>query len=182
MNSSTPKVSTEQQKYSKPLLHGLTYEFNIFRPEQKIWHFTNILKCNIWKLLYFDKSLTYIWWQGSNQQQVRIGFDDGLVPSRSHAITWTNDYQDHNHYWLKPSLYELLHHDRFIFKADSRFAPSQWEMLLRSNGVSHWLGANLESAVIFKTKSRLQLLDYYLLWKHTFHHLDSKFLLLHLDI
>ena len=30
--------------------------------------------------------------------------------------------------------------------ADYRFAPSQWDMSLQSNTVSHWLGANLESA------------------------------------
>ena len=34
-----------------------------------------------------------------------------------------------------------------IHRADSRFAPSQWETWLQSNAVSHWLGANLESAV-----------------------------------
>ena len=28
-----------------------------------------------------------------------------------------------------------------------RLAPSQWETSLQSNGVSHWLGANLESAL-----------------------------------
>ena len=27
-------------------------------------------------------------------------------------------------------------------RADSNFAPSQWEMSLQSNGVSHWLGTN----------------------------------------
>ena len=32
-------------------------------------------------------------------------------------------------------------------KADSRFAPSQWETALLCNDVSHWLGANLESAL-----------------------------------
>ena len=32
------------------------------------------------------------------------------------------------------------------FKADSRFAPSQWEALL-CNGVFNWLGASLESAL-----------------------------------
>ena len=32
-------------------------------------------------------------------------------------------------------------------EADSRFAPSQWEMSLQSNAVSHWLGANLESTL-----------------------------------
>ena len=28
------------------------------------------------------------------------------------------------------------------------FAPSQWEILLQNNAVSHWLGANLESALV----------------------------------
>ena len=32
-------------------------------------------------------------------------------------------------------------------KADFQFAPSQWETLLQSNGVSHWLGTKLESAL-----------------------------------
>ena len=34
-----------------------------------------------------------------------------------------------------------------IFRADSRFAPSQWETALLCNDVSHWLGANLEPAL-----------------------------------
>ena len=34
-----------------------------------------------------------------------------------------------------------------ISKADSRFALSQWVGALLCNGVSHWLGANLESAL-----------------------------------
>ena len=32
-------------------------------------------------------------------------------------------------------------------RTDSRFAPSQWGTVLHCNGVSHWLGANLESAL-----------------------------------
>ena len=35
---------------------------------------------------------------------------------------------------------------RYI-RADFRFAPTQWEMSLQSNGVSHWLGANLNSVL-----------------------------------
>ena len=31
---------------------------------------------------------------------------------------------------------------------DSRFASSQWETSLQCNAVSHWLGANLESALL----------------------------------
>ena len=32
-------------------------------------------------------------------------------------------------------------------QGDPRFAPSQWETSLERNTVSHWLGANLESAL-----------------------------------
>ena len=35
----------------------------------------------------------------------------------------------------------------FIYRADFRLAPSQWETSLQSNAVSHWLGANLDSAL-----------------------------------
>ena len=34
-----------------------------------------------------------------------------------------------------------------VGRADSRFAPSQWETVLLCNDVSHWLGASLESAL-----------------------------------
>ena len=34
-----------------------------------------------------------------------------------------------------------------IHMADSRFAPSQWETALLCNDISHWLGANLKSAL-----------------------------------
>ena len=35
------------------------------------------------------------------------------------------------------------------YRADSRLAFSQWEMLLQSNSVSHWLGESLESALYY---------------------------------
>ena len=34
-----------------------------------------------------------------------------------------------------------------FIRADFRFAHNQWETSLQSNAVSHWLGANLESAL-----------------------------------
>ena len=34
-------------------------------------------------------------------------------------------------------------------RADSRLAPNQWETSLQCNTVSHWLGANLESALLY---------------------------------
>ena len=39
-------------------------------------------------------------------------------------------------------------------RADSKFAPSQWETALLYNDVSHWLGTNLESAPEFDNKQR----------------------------
>ena len=41
------------------------------------------------------------------------------------------------------------------FRADSRLAPSQCETSLQSNAVSHWLGANLESAPKFIPHNRI---------------------------
>ena len=40
-------------------------------------------------------------------------------------------------------------HTCYTFRADSRLVPSQWETVLLCNDVSHWLGANLESADIY---------------------------------
>ena len=34
-----------------------------------------------------------------------------------------------------------------MHRVDSRFAPSQWEMALLCNNLSHWLGVSLESAM-----------------------------------
>ena len=35
----------------------------------------------------------------------------------------------------------------WYYRANSRFAPSQWEMALLCNDISHWLDANFESAL-----------------------------------
>ena len=44
-----------------------------------------------------------------------------------------------------------------ILRADSRLVPSQWETALQSNAVSHWLGANLASALILHVISHSYL-------------------------
>ena len=48
---------------------------------------------------------------------------------------------------LQTPLLARPHHYKWPIRADSRFAPSQWQTSLQSNAVSHWLGANLESAL-----------------------------------
>ena len=47
--------------------------------------------------------------------------------------------------WLK-NCCEKYH---VIYRAGSRLAPSQWETSLQSNAVSRWMGANLESVLIY---------------------------------
>ena len=44
-------------------------------------------------------------------------------------------------------------------RPDSRPAPSQWETSLQSNTVSHWLGANLESALSCIDNDFVQMVD-----------------------
>ena len=46
-----------------------------------------------------------------------------------------------------------------IHRADSRFAPNQWETALLCNDASHWLGASLESARIHISISDVLLLQ-----------------------
>ena len=46
-----------------------------------------------------------------------------------------------------PAPYPTMHHFVTEMRADSRFAPSQWETALLWNVGSHWLVASLESAL-----------------------------------
>ena len=42
-----------------------------------------------------------------------------------------------------PTIHELIAMCHVTHRADSRFAPSQWETSLQNNAVSHWLGVNV---------------------------------------
>ena len=60
----------------------------------------------------------------------------------------------------RKSIWKCLHVGSHFLQAstvaDSRLVPSQWETSLQSNAVSHWLGANLESAlhtILFMVKA-----------------------------
>ena len=50
-----------------------------------------------------------------------------------------------------------------LYRAESRFAPNQWETSLQSNAVSHWLGANLGSALVVCSLQRVWVTTYCLL-------------------
>ena len=51
-------------------------------------------------------------------------------------------------------------------RADSRFAPGQWETSLQSNAISHWLGANLDSALYTKTCTLSSWHTVHPWWRH----------------
>ena len=48
------------------------------------------------------------------------------------------------HFWCVETALHQQTSWRFHCRADSRFAPSQWETSLQSNTISHWLGTSLE--------------------------------------
>ena len=65
---------------------------------------------------------------------------------------WQGDFSLNDDYLItdkKPiSVPEMtLCHQASSHRADSRFAPSQWETALLCNDISYWLGASLESAL-----------------------------------
>ena len=62
----------------------------------------------------------------------------------SHRIQWVVKLRKQHHAKVSPGASVA----DGVNRAGSRFAPSQWEMLLQSNAISHWLGANLESALV----------------------------------
>ena len=65
-----------------------------------------------------------------------------LPPVFNHTVN-TRQSASHNNW----DLIQLNPVTTWQCRADSRFAPSQWEMVLLCNAVSHWLGASLESSL-----------------------------------
>ena len=68
----------------------------------------------------------------------------GFACDRYHSVQSTSCQSQHIHWFIMVRFVN-------IFRADSRFAPSQWEMALLCNDIFYWLCASLESALIFYT-------------------------------
>ena len=63
---------------------------------------------------------------------------------------------------IAPVMADMLYfscHGACCYRAESRFAPSQWETVLLCNNISHWLGAGLESAPLLWNKQTLIVLS-----------------------
>ena len=63
---------------------------------------------------------------------------------------WTVDTKLSGNTMLENNMLPKPVHIVIWIRVDSRLAPSQWETVLQSNAVSHWLGTNLESALQIK--------------------------------
>ena len=128
--------------------------------ESKLW---NIENCNFYKTIeivlpVLPLSCMYLW--------VIIGPANGLLSYWHQVLSWckadvsakiriTAGWNFMQVMCLKSQLGIPLSdggHFRMYriiwFRADSGFAPSQWETALLCNDVSHWLGVNLESCFI----------------------------------
>ena len=92
-------------------------------------YFTTMMGMPLWQGVWwkFDQHLAILCTPSTSQQQ------EGMVGVNRTAKP-VGGYEE-----------ETVHSTRQ--RVDSRFAPSQWEASLHSNAVSHWLGANLESAL-----------------------------------
>ena len=76
-------------------------------------------------------------------------FEYIVLQLSSLTVSWHGKALHISHYKI---LWWATTGHQWICRADSRFVPSQWETVLLCNNVSHWLGANLESALDYPHK------------------------------
>ena len=94
--------------------------------------------------------LSWFWGKNKMADILQMTYSNWFSPKSSFYILILtqvcsrrcNSYQVHIGSW---SMLTKIHNA--ICKADSRFTPSQWQMALPSNDVSHWLNASLESSL-----------------------------------
>ena len=98
----------------------------------------------------FSGTGTTVWLpqcQWSNPEKIHIMkiFSDPLILSKQNKA-WLTTAKPIAYQWhilcTSAPLFQCY------YRADSRFAPSQWETALLCNNVSHWLGASLESVLL----------------------------------
>ena len=71
-----------------------------------------------------------------------------ITPKRSHPKKVTIKSEIRCCLCVESVIYIVLSfYAKVDHRADSRFAPSQWETALLCNDISHWLGTSLESAL-----------------------------------
>ena len=137
-------------------LNDLTWMLSIILRNQESIHSKWVI--DIWILQWNDQICRFI--HMTDQQEPSCAYISDI------SARWNNDHNNSSllcklslgwHYnSMEKDITPLLTHWSYVFLAlthrydsrpDSRFAPSQWETSLHSNVVSHWLVANLESAM-----------------------------------
>ena len=120
-------------------------------------HFDNFRCCQWWKFFKMTTFLPSFWWNfvsGCTRScYLTISSDGNFIKMMTFTLEWpapqipvlTHKYSKKLH--ILHIFFRILHCQWVNYRADSRFAPSQWETSLQSNVVSHWLGTNLESAL-----------------------------------
>ena len=110
--------------------HGLTCRADSrFAPRRRYFVTTS--------LIGGAQTQNHAWCVSSDVDQIKIIYGHRLMKSRLSCF-----HCNKKHLQTITRLLNSLTECR----ADSEFAPSQWETALLCNAVSHWLGANLESA------------------------------------
>ena len=79
----------------------------------------------------------------------RTGYPGNKLYARDHPGEIPNQFSNHGKVNWKP----FSNHPRQVYirswnRDFYRFTPSQWKTVLLCNDVSHWLGTNLESALL----------------------------------
>ena len=74
-----------------------------------------------------------------------------IVHMKSNFVSAGNFYLSHGDNFIYVEIkcfpFPSSQPDSISFQTDSKLIPSHWETSLQDNAVSHWLGANLESAL-----------------------------------
>ena len=96
---------------------------------------------NALEIIVYEFAAIYIVWAAEfsyNMVQNDESYYTAALTNKEHQL----DFEPTERHPVSHPVYGML------IRADSRFAPSQWEMPLLCNDVSHLLGASLESALL----------------------------------
>ena len=129
-----------------------------------VWLMFQLYRCWIICMLYITSdrvitkphsvSLSRLSWKHGHVHQLHPAGVAPIIAVTSHELYGVCDHRQLHGLFISffrlsmdsPQWFpSVMFHART--RADSRLVPSQWETSLQSNAVSHWPGANLESAL-----------------------------------
>ena len=148
-----------------------------YKRHKKLWKiFSSDVKVSfelyghLWSLQVLYSKLNYIYWVLSYSMDFKAPWElwnplSKAVPGKFHGSgghSKCNCLQDQANFhrswaWQIVHIFNTVQVDtvwsQYNIRTYSRFAPSQWEMALLCNDVSHWLGASLESVLQHRNDS-----------------------------